>query len=392
MNEVSICEACGQRPVAEVIGDDDPDEPYKLCRECGERLRRRALRPLEWFNLVAKHGDKFLLHDDFYDQDGVSEVLRKVEGCSAEDMPAPTLEEASRSLERLVDYCISRWRLDVPEYNAFSGFSEDAILEELKRRAAQGNRYVTGVAFDLCANVLAFAAESWVRARYRPACDDDMLFSWAEAAARCLPQPEGLHKTIDALRAYAGKDLRERKDALLWFRSPAVLDWIEIHAPHANVTGDWGQLAALSELSWGRVEAWLSRGRPLSLIALDALTILIPRPGQAPIVKMLARPEGAPGWPGVYASIAGLHGRRHDAARKRLMPLSDRTHGRAAHRIMCAYWPVRAVIRPASAVPAPRRSSPAAQPSPHASRGRPRPLPPWRWRRRPGCRAWRRCA
>jgi hypothetical protein len=35
------------------------------------------------------------------------------------------------------------------------------------------------------------------------------------------------------------------------------------------------------------VETWLSSGRPLSLIALDALTIFIPRSGQALIIKML---------------------------------------------------------------------------------------------------------
>jgi hypothetical protein len=139
----------------------------------------------------------------------------------------------------------------------------------------------------LCANVLGYTAEPWVRAQYERACDDDMLFSWAEAAAHCLPQPEGLNKTVDALRECSGKDLRERKGALSWFRSPTVLDWIENYAPRVNVTEDWGQLAALSDLSWSRVERWLSRGRPLSLIALDALTIFIPRTGQAPIVKML---------------------------------------------------------------------------------------------------------
>jgi hypothetical protein len=157
----------------------------------------------------------------------------------------------------------------------------------VKRRAAQGNRHVIAVTLTLCANVLEHKAAPWVGALYEKARDDDMLFCWAEAAARCLPQPEGLYKTIDALRACAGKELRERKGGLSWFRSRTVLDWIEIHAPHTNVTEDCGQLAALSDLSWSRVELWLSRGRPFSLIALDALTVFIPRPGQAPIVKML---------------------------------------------------------------------------------------------------------
>jgi hypothetical protein len=284
---VSICEACRDRRAVEVIDNEVLDEPYRVCGECAERLRQRALRPLEWFNLAAKHGwHKYLLRDDFYDQDGTAQQA-EMENYSLDDMRAPTLDEAARSLARLVDYCITRWWLDKPEYNAFKKFPGEVVLEQLKGRAATGNRHVLEVTFTLCANVLDRTAAPWVRAQYARACDDGVLFSWAEAAARCLPQSEGLHITVDTLRAYAGRELRAHKDALLWFRSPAVLDWIEIHAPRTNVTNDWGRLAALSELSWTRVDTWLSRGRPCSLIALDALTEFIPRPGQASIVKRL---------------------------------------------------------------------------------------------------------
>jgi hypothetical protein len=282
-----ICEACRQRPVAEVISDDDPDEPYRVCRECGERLRCLALRPLEWFNLAAIHGwRKYFLHDDFYDQDGTA-GSPKIENYSADGMLAPSLDQASRSLEGLVGYCITRWWLDLPDYEAFKSFAGEAILDELQRRAQARNRHVLEVTFQLCANVLGSAAASWVRAQYARAQADGVLFSWAQAAANCLPAPEGLDKTIGALQAFEGRALREHKDALSWFRSPAVLDWIETNAPRASVTADWGQLAALSDLSWSRVQDWLLRGRPLSLIALDALGTFIPREGQAPIVKQL---------------------------------------------------------------------------------------------------------
>jgi hypothetical protein len=59
------------------------------------------------------------------------------------------------------------------------------------------------------------------------------------AAAHCLPQPGGLHKTIDALRAYFGNELLERKAALLCgalARGPG-LD-LNPYTPRANVTGD----------------------------------------------------------------------------------------------------------------------------------------------------------
>jgi hypothetical protein len=284
---VSICEACRGRRVVEVIDNEVLDEPYRVCGECGERLRQRALQPLEWFNLAAKHGwRKYLLHDDFYDQDGTAQQA-EIESLPLDGMRAPTLDEAARSLARLVDYCITRWSLDAPEYDAFKMFPGEATLEVLKGRAATGNRHVLEVTFTLCANVLEHAAAPWVRVQHARACDDGVLFAWAEAAARCLPQSEGLHKTVETLRAYTGGELRAHKDALLWFRSSAVLDWIEVHAPRTNVTNDWGQLAALSDLSWTRVDTWLSRGRPCSLIALDALTLFIPTPGQALIVKRL---------------------------------------------------------------------------------------------------------
>lgn len=38
-----------------------------------------------------------------------------------------------------------------------------------------------------------------------------------------------------------------------------------------NISQTWGQLAASSHFTWERAEKWLEVGRPLSLIALDAL-------------------------------------------------------------------------------------------------------------------------
>ena len=58
--------------------------------------------------------------------------------------------------------------------------------------------------------------------------------------------------------------------ALGAFRDPSVLDWIEQNVP-AVVTSDWGALAAVSSFEWSRATAWLRTGRPLSLVALDAM-------------------------------------------------------------------------------------------------------------------------
>jgi len=287
MSDGSLCQACRRRPVAEQIADDDPLEPYRVCRDCSDRLRHRALRPIEWFNLAAVHGwSKSLLHDDFYDQDGAASQP-DIDNYATEGMEAPSLETCAKSPERLIDYCITRWRLGAADFEAFRPIAGSAVLAELQQRAEAGNRHVQKVALELCANVVGSPAAPWVRAQLARACCDDALFAWAEAAAKCLPEPEGLHKTIDALRTVHGRALQDRMGALSWFRSSEVLDWIEINAPLENVSASWGQLASLSDLDWTRVQDWLARRRPLSLIALDALASYIPRQGQAPIVRLI---------------------------------------------------------------------------------------------------------
>lgn len=281
------CEACRTSAASVFVDDDDPEQPYRLCDACSERLRNKALRPLEWFNLAAIHGwRKYLLHDDFYDQDGTAHQS-EAGTLSVVGPPSPSLKTVSGSLERLVDYCITRWRDDAEAYAAVAAFPREAILVELDRRIEVPNRHIFGTCLAICANALDSQAAPWVCDRYERAIDEGLLFAWAEAAARCLPQPEGLQRTMDALAALDDRAQRDRKMALLWFRSPAVLDWIEARVPNAGITEDWGRLAALSTLDWPRVQSWLKRGRPLSLVAIDALRELIPRPGQALVLYQL---------------------------------------------------------------------------------------------------------
>lgn len=284
---IIACQACEIVTDVLRIEDDDPSEPYLVCQDCSDRLRLHALRPLEWFNLAARHGwHKYLLHDSFYDEDGTA-TQPDIEGYSVGGLLAPSLDEAAISSERLLDYCITRWRLKNVDFEALRAQSSEKLFSALKERAICGNAQIRAVMLRICANVLGFTASAWVVEQYERSIEDDLLFDWAEAAANCLPQQEGLGKTIGALAKYQGRELEERLGALSWFRSTSVLDWIEQNAPTANVAGCWGQLAALSNLNWERVEQWLTKGRPLSLIALDALDQFMHLPRHAPLVHEL---------------------------------------------------------------------------------------------------------
>lgn len=287
---IGACQACEKVAHVFPIKDDDPKEPYFLCHDCSERLFLRALRPLEWFNLASKHGwQKYYLHDDFYDEDGMA-TQPDVQAHSRDGLLAPSLDEVATSPERLLGYCFTRWSLGAAEFKTLAALNSEDLFASLERPETSSNPQKLSVALEVCANVLGVQASIWVNEQYDRSVEEGLLFSWAEAAAICLPPTEGLEKTINALANYKGRQLNEGIGALSWFRSSRVLDWIELNAPSANVTGQWGQLAALSNLTWDRVEEWLAQGRSLSLVALDALDQYTHLPRHAPLVRKL-RPE-----------------------------------------------------------------------------------------------------
>src|SRR6185436_11112794 len=114
----------------------------------------------------------------------------------------------------------------------------------------------------------------WLR-EPEPFRDEVAFVAWANAVAACLPGEEGFARVTDALASMNGNKPSLFLSALGEFRSERALAWIEANV-REDVTVDWGRLAALSRLDWPRAVRWLRTGRPLSLVALDALC---PAPG-----------------------------------------------------------------------------------------------------------------
>ncbi|HET7462003.1 MAG TPA: hypothetical protein VFJ82_12175 [Longimicrobium sp.] len=294
------CHACRDAPVQTVLAVDvdDEDTPgYHVCHGCEDRLLTSSLRPVEWYNLAVRYGaTRALLHDDLYSEDGAAEQPnRRVR--NPHQYPAPTLSEVRNDVERLLDYCSTRYRLDEATRNALAAHDPRRILESFDRRLAASLRAdMEAVALEICAEVLGRQAEEWVRGRWEGR--SGVTHPLIRASAACLPDPEGYDRSVAALDALPPK--QRPWDALAYFRSPRTLDWIEANLQRP-VTSDWGALAAASGLSWERASRWLDAGRPLSLVALDALLAILD-PGTvhtrrqqtalaspAPVDEMLAR-------------------------------------------------------------------------------------------------------
>jgi hypothetical protein len=232
-------------------------------------LESLSLLPIEWYNLATIHSpEKFYLHDDFYDDDGTATQPNEDVGVTT-NSKAPTLREVADNLENLLDFANTRYFLREDIINALGRFDKTEVLNSLVNRVSTIPNYLIETrAYEICARVIGKEAEEWIRTRWN--MEDVLLFPLAEATAACLPLDEGYNLVLSRLKKVTEKELPQASGALLWFRYEKALDWIE-EKVSSPISSYWGQIAALSQLTWERVEKWLDMGRPHSFLALDAL-------------------------------------------------------------------------------------------------------------------------
>jgi len=250
-----------------------------------------ALRPLEWFNLAKRHGwAQFLLHDDFYDEDGTAtQPEEDVE--RPELFPAPTLATVRDKAESLLDYSVTRWNFEDELAEVWRQLPADEVLLALNRRFdASRNMAVRSVVLQVASLVGPFA-EALARRAWDEYPDGVPYWSLVQAASACLPIEEGFARAEAALVGMPDRTRRESFAALAHFQSPRALQWIEANAGEPTIEA-WGRLAAASAFSWPKAKQWLSSGRPLNLIAIDAL-LAIANP-QTPLLRKVRPSLGMP--------------------------------------------------------------------------------------------------
>ncbi len=267
---MTICECCKISSVEIIEKCDDENYPYKICKECHHRLINKALRPLEYFNLTAKHGHLHLLHDDFYDKDGTASQP-EIDVVLEKGLEFPTLNSVKNNLERLIDYSISIWFLNNNIIKEFQKFEKQLILNSFDKRINEV-RSIDFKIYELTAKILGPFAEKWIKSEWEKRTNENFPI-YAECLANCLPLEEGFKyftKELDSIDTPS--KLSNDLLGLIYFQSKMSLDWIENNINRVvNISHSWGYLAVESEFDWATVKKWLEAGRPLSLVALDAV-------------------------------------------------------------------------------------------------------------------------
>lgn len=291
----SMCQACLTSPVEREVAGEVADYPYLLCNACAERLENRALRPLEWYRLAVLHGPlTYLLHDDFYDQDGTADQNR-VPVKQASLFPAPKLADVENDLAALLDFAMTRWHLSNDVSAALRTHDADAVLAHVSALVDSRQRpWEEARSYEIAADVLGSKAEEWVRSRWASGSRPPLLHSFMRAAAACMPHNEAIPMALAAVEQSGMSDLSVPALSLAHFRSPKVIDWIDGMAT-SPISNRWGLLAARSGLSWATATKWLDKGRPMSLVAMDAMGVIMrPEHGERPSMFDMTMDDAPP--------------------------------------------------------------------------------------------------
>ena len=263
-----ICESCKKRPV-EVLEQTD-DGFYRLCVQCHNRLINYALRPLEFFNLAAIHGHSYYLDDDIYDYETGKATQPKIEVTEIEKYPFPDLEFIKDDIQNVVDFACVQYFTSNEVILLLHNFNKQSVLSYLNFKVDY-NRAINYKAYEIAAKVLGLYAADWIRHQWNNRKENELLI-FAEAIAKCLPNEEAFENITTEIDKSSERLFTENSSALIHFHSPKTLQWIEQNKGRiVNVSSSWGLLAASSQFDWKTAEEWLIKGRPLSLIALDAL-------------------------------------------------------------------------------------------------------------------------
>lgn len=265
------CESCNTSDVEVTIQTDDENPPYFLCMMCHQRFKNSALRPMEYFNLAAIHGHDYYLHDDFYDDETGEAMQPREEVVDAGKFPFPELDLIKNDLHTLVDYAFVRYFCPEKIIEILKQHDNNSLLRLLIQKV-EYNRSLRAKAYEIVAKIPSEDATDWILKEWTKRKPNEVL-DFAEAIYSCLELEDAFNLlTTEVEASTTDKDLADNIGALLYFQDPRTLIWIETVANRiVNVATSWGVLAAASKFDWQTAEKWLSIGRPLSLIALDAL-------------------------------------------------------------------------------------------------------------------------
>jgi hypothetical protein len=294
MNEFSqtYCEACKNAPWTIIEDSDCALSPYHLCAACHKRLVSLSLRPREWYNLAVIHGwGMYYLHDNFYDDEGTAHQPKALFSISERDY-APQLQEVTDNTYCLIEYCTTKWALNNTVIKELLKHDKEKLLVICQQKYESSKSWqIKDILIEIAGSVIEKVAASWLKSLWKK--EETHYIALSQASIKSLPLEEAFQLITTYLETVSPKELPGRAWSCLHLcRSLIVLDWIEPRIKEYR--DDWARLTAVSSPTWAFMHKWITTGRPLSLVAIEAISACIPRAGNPYLASLNPKLREAP--------------------------------------------------------------------------------------------------
>jgi hypothetical protein len=211
-----------------------------------------------------------LVYDDAYYEEQIQASEELTEAEASERFALPSLISLRGDVRRLVHYALISYRYPQELTALLAEFEPWEVLQVLEERVVS-TPHGLQKCLEIAAEALGQQAHRWVRHLLVQHEDRNIAFL-AQAIACCLPPAEGEAVMFGALNRLTERDLIGNIHGLSYFSSNTALDWLENQRGRIHtVSYDYGETCSFLRFTWERAQRWLGLGRPLSLIALDAL-------------------------------------------------------------------------------------------------------------------------
>ena len=181
------------------------------------------------------------------------------------------------TLSEFLDEHLDQHELSDQVIRQLREYPADELLAQLSQRFVASeklqNVFVQNNIFEICATVIGKPAGQFIAEVSTGPISNFSTQSFCRALSKCSIEG-GFDIAARKLQNEVGHQRALTAHALLEFdEGSKILDWIESLFVESNETvkPDWGQLAALAGITWARICKWLDLGKPINLIALDAM-------------------------------------------------------------------------------------------------------------------------
>jgi hypothetical protein len=187
-----------------------------------------------------------------------------------------SFEEASKTLDTLLEFIEYHGQLGDKEKNALNNFDKTLVFEKILSRLEQLNYSEKEILYKILGEVLGSYISIWVKSLWEKESKINPLRR-TYLTAMCISKEEALHIVLPYIekKLNAGGYVYEAVNHLAYLNNNKIINWIKAYVPVTKNNDQWAILLASSSPYWSDIREWFTMGGKYKKIVVIALKHMV---------------------------------------------------------------------------------------------------------------------